>query len=78
MCLLPLPPQAHEQGELPVGKRHGLTGQALGKRLDFLLQEINRETNTINSKSADLELSRKALTLKAEVEKVREQVQNVE
>jgi uncharacterized protein (TIGR00255 family) len=53
-------------------------GDATGKRLDFLLQEINRETNTVNSKSADLELSRKALALKAEVEKVREQVQNVE
>jgi len=53
-------------------------GEALGKRLDFLLQEINRETNTVNSKSADLDMSRKALALKAEVEKVREQVQNVE
>jgi len=53
-------------------------GEPVGKRLDFLLQEINRETNTVNSKSADLELSRKALALKAEVEKVREQVQNLE
>jgi uncharacterized protein (TIGR00255 family) len=53
-------------------------GDAVGKRLDFLLQEIHRETNTVNSKSADLELSRKALALKAEIEKVREQVQNVE
>jgi len=51
---------------------------ALGKRLEFLLQEIHRETNTINSKSSDLELTRHALALKAEVEKVREQVQNVE
>ena len=46
--------------------------------MDFLLQEINRETNTVNSKSADLELSRRALSLKAEVEKVREQIQNLE
>jgi uncharacterized protein (TIGR00255 family) len=53
-------------------------GQPLGKRMDFLLQEINRETNTINSKSPELELSRKALAMKAEIEKVREQVQNVE
>jgi len=53
-------------------------GEPVGKRLDFLLQELNRETNTINSKSADLELSRHALGLKAEIEKVREQVQNVE
>lgn len=49
-----------------------------GKRLDFLMQEVHRETNTINSKSTDLELSRLALAMKAEIEKVREQVQNVE
>ena len=53
-------------------------GEPVGKRLDFLLQEIQRETNTVNSKSADLDLSRKALALKAEVEKAREQVQNLE
>jgi uncharacterized protein (TIGR00255 family) len=53
-------------------------GEPVGKRLDFLLQEIQRETNTVNSKSADLDLGRKALALKAEVEKVREQVQNLE
>jgi uncharacterized protein (TIGR00255 family) len=53
-------------------------GEPVGKRLDFLLQEIQRETNTVNSKSADLDLSRRALALKAEVEKVREQVQNLE
>jgi uncharacterized protein (TIGR00255 family) len=53
-------------------------GQPLGKRLDFLLQEIHRETNTVNSKSSDLELTRTALAMKAEAEKVREQVQNLE
>ena len=53
-------------------------GEPVGKRLDFLLQEIQRETNTVNSKSGDLDLSRRALALKAEVEKVREQVQNLE
>ena len=46
--------------------------------MDFLLQEIQRETNTVNSKSADLEISGLALALKAEIEKVREQVQNLE
>jgi len=60
----------------------GLLGKSddepLGKRLDFLSQEINRETNTINSKSSDLEMSRLAMEMKAEVEKVREQVQNLE
>jgi uncharacterized protein (TIGR00255 family) len=53
-------------------------GQPVGKRLDFLLQEIHRETNTVNSKSSDLELTRSALAMKAEAEKVREQVQNLE
>lgn len=53
-------------------------GEPVGKRLDFLLQEINRETNTVNSKAPDLEVSRLALALKSEAEKVREQVQNVE
>jgi len=53
-------------------------GDPVGKRMDFLLQEILRETNTINSKSPDLELSRLALGLKLETEKVREQVQNLE
>ncbi|HEX6851048.1 MAG TPA: YicC/YloC family endoribonuclease [Candidatus Polarisedimenticolaceae bacterium] len=52
--------------------------EPVGKRLDFLLQEIHRETNTICSKSSDLELSRRALDLKAESEKVREQIQNLE
>jgi uncharacterized protein (TIGR00255 family) len=50
----------------------------IGKRLDFLLQEIHRETNTINSKAGDLEISRAALALKVEAEKVREQAQNIE
>jgi uncharacterized protein (TIGR00255 family) len=53
-------------------------GEPVGKRLEFLAQEMNRETNTINSKSSDLEISRCALALKAELEKVREQIQNLE
>jgi len=53
-------------------------GEPVGKRLDFLLQEINRETNTINSKASDLEISRRALVMKVEGEKVREQLQNLE
>jgi uncharacterized protein (TIGR00255 family) len=52
--------------------------EPVGKRLDFLLQEIHRETNTINSKSGELEISRRALALKSESEKVREQIQNLE
>ncbi len=53
-------------------------GEPVGKRLDFLLQEVNREMNTVNSKSADLMVSRTVLALKSEAEKVREQVQNLE
>lgn len=49
-----------------------------GKKLDFLMQEFNRETNTICSKSNDIEVTRNALELKNEIEKVREQVQNLE
>jgi uncharacterized protein (TIGR00255 family) len=49
-----------------------------GKRLDFLLQELNREANTVLSKSTDLVIKEAALVIKGEVEKLREQVQNVE
>lgn len=49
-----------------------------GKKLDFLMQEFNRETNTICSKSNDIEITGYALSLKNEIEKVREQVQNIE
>ena len=49
-----------------------------GRKLDFLLQEINRETNTIASKSGDIEIARIAVDIKAEIEKIREQVQNIE
>jgi uncharacterized protein (TIGR00255 family) len=49
-----------------------------GKKLDFLLQELQREANTILSKSANLEVSRHAIAIKADIEKLREQVQNVE
>ncbi|MBE5734591.1 MAG: YicC family protein [Clostridiales bacterium] len=49
-----------------------------GKKLDFLMQEFNRETNTICSKSNDIQVTRYALELKNEIEKVREQVQNLE
>ena len=51
---------------------------AIGRRLDFLLQEINREVNTIASKSADSIISQIAVEIKAELEKLREQIQNLE
>ncbi|MBO4323175.1 MAG: YicC family protein [Clostridia bacterium] len=50
----------------------------VGKKLDFLMQEFNREANTICSKSNDIEITRFALALKNEIEKMREQVQNIE
>jgi len=53
-------------------------GETVGKRLEFLVQEILRETNTVSSKAQEVELSRVALGLKSELEKVREQVQNLE
>lgn len=52
--------------------------EAVGRKLDFLVQEINRETNTIGSKCSDLNLTRIVVDIKAEIEKIREQVQNVE
>ena len=55
-----------------------VSGGEVGKRLDFLLQELNREANTVLSKSTDLQIKEAALSIKAEVEKLREQVQNVE
>ncbi len=53
-------------------------GGPIGRRLDFLCQEFNREANTLASKSPDLELTRLALGLKAAIEQLREQVQNIE
>ncbi len=53
-------------------------GAAVGRRLDFLCQELNREANTLCSKSADIELTRIGLALKAAIEQFREQVQNLE
>ena len=53
-------------------------GGVIGRKLDFLIQEMNRETNTTGSKCNDLALSTIVVDMKAELEKIREQVQNVE
>ena len=53
-------------------------GGSVGRKLDFIAQEMNREANTILSKANDLEVSDKAIALKTEIEKVREQIQNIE
>jgi uncharacterized protein (TIGR00255 family) len=52
--------------------------EPIGRRLDFLLQEINREINTIGSKANDSEIAHHVVALKSELEKIREQVQNIE
>ena len=54
------------------------TGGAIGRKLDFLLQEMNRESNTIGSKCTDVKLARIVVDIKAELEKIREQTQNIE
>ncbi|HKA44730.1 MAG TPA: YicC/YloC family endoribonuclease [Burkholderiales bacterium] len=59
-------------------KRILLEGGAVGKRLDFLIQELNRETNTVGSKSVDLAVTQSALELKVLIEQMREQIQNIE
>lgn len=53
-------------------------GGSIGRKLDFLAQEMNREANTILSKTTDLEISNQAIELKTEIEKIREQIQNIE
>lgn len=52
--------------------------EPVGRKMDFLVQEINRETNTIGSKANDVSIARKVVDIKAEVEKIREQIQNIE
>lgn len=52
--------------------------EPIGRKLDFLVQEINREANTIGSKAQDVEIAKRVIAVKAEVEKIREQVQNIE
>ncbi len=54
------------------------SSEAIGRKLDFLVQEINREANTIGSKAQDVDIAKKVIAIKAEVEKIREQVQNIE
>lgn len=52
--------------------------QAVGRKLDFLVQEMNREANTIGSKSNDVDMARVVVDIKSEIEKIREQIQNIE
>ncbi len=59
-------------------KKALISGGSIGRKLDFIAQEMNREANTILSKANDLEISARAIELKNEIEKVREQIQNIE
>ena len=52
--------------------------EPVGRKLDFIVQELNREVNTISSKSQDIPITRYAMDCKSEIEKLREQLQNVE
>ena len=54
------------------------TGSPIGRKMDFLLQEFNREANTIGSKCSDGEITKTVIELKSEIEKIREQIQNIE
>lgn len=54
------------------------SGKAVGRKLDFLVQEFNRETNTIGSKASDSQIAKLVIEMKAEIEKIREQIQNLE
>ena len=53
-------------------------GGAVGKRLDFLMQELNREANTLGSKSVDIDVTQVSMDLKLLIEQMREQIQNIE
>ena len=52
--------------------------EAVGRKIDFIVQEMNREANTTGSKVSDAELAHKVVDIKAEIEKIREQIQNIE
>ena len=54
------------------------SGEAVGRKLDFIVQEMNREANTIGSKAQDAEIAHMVVEIKAEIEKIREQIQNIE
>ena len=52
--------------------------EPVGRKLDFLIQEVNREANTIGSKCSDVEIAQVVVNIKSEIEKIREQIQNIE
>ena len=66
------------QSHIDATRKELEAGGSVGRKLDFIAQEMNREANTTLSKSSDLEICDKAIALKTEIEKVREQIQNIE
>ncbi|MCM1363892.1 MAG: YicC family protein [Faecalibacterium sp.] len=54
------------------------SNEAIGRKLDFLIQEFNREANTIGSKAQDVDIAKRVINIKSEIEKIREQIQNIE
>ena len=72
---IPLPADLSKMDEI---ERLATKGGEIGKRLDFLIQELHREANTMGSKSAALELTRISVDMKVLIEQMREQVQNLE
>ena len=54
------------------------SGEPVGRKMDFLVQEMNREANTIGSKAVDSQIAYLVVDIKAEIEKIREQIQNIE
>ena len=54
------------------------SGTGIGRKLDFVVQELNREVNTIGSKAQDIEIAHTVVDIKSEIEKIREQIQNIE
>jgi uncharacterized protein (TIGR00255 family) len=65
-------------GHISEIRRITASNEPAGRRLDFLMQELNREANTLSSKSQDLETTRAAVEMKVAIEQMREQVQNIE
>lgn len=57
---------------------HSESDEGIGKKLEFIIQELNRETNTVGSKSSDIDVTHHVVEIKSELEKIREQIQNIE
>ena len=55
-----------------------LSDEPMGRKMDFLIQEVNRESNTIGSKCQNADIAKVVVDLKSEIEKIREQIQNIE